>query len=773
MQSAETPSPYPGPRPFTAAERDRFFGRAREVQDLAALVIAQPVCVLHGPSGAGKTSLICAGVIPELERAGFDVLPLARVGGLLPPGIDATRLRNIFTYSVLLHWAPDGADDEALTRHTLASYLRAAPGVDDGAKRPPRVIALDQLEDLFTAYPAQWEQRETFLRELGECLQDRSAGPAEPLLRLLLSIRDDRLADLERHASLFPDGLRARVALDGLRVPAAMEAITGPAANLYSGADAEQLARNLAQRRVRLANGKLALIPADRVEPMQLQLACDERFQRGGRSGALAKPRDPDEALTRFYDAAVARAGNERRIRRFVGERLLSPEGARNQALRGPKATAGLANKLCDALERERIIRTETRGGRTWVELVHDRLVPAIQLSNLSWSERQARRSRAWRFVFFMLLFAGVVVGLAYLGKLGYAKWEDLNAEKVGLEKQLTTLGEGEEALKKQLMHARGELAGEQRRAQLVALAAELRTLARDTQMLQTVIFDMGRYRPSARDVELEAETLVNFVASGQELARVGLQVQALGARQQTLLADILATGTANPAEDLKDLFKTLGESAEELAPELERLQKSVTAMTTDFGRYSARLTANLDGWESPPRTGASLDARIRETSRAQWRAGLRSWLAGDIAGARSRFQKAIERDTSNPAPHEALARLSWSEGQFEAAERDFRAALAQDVEYGPALAGLSAVYLNKESLADAERCVRRALAVQPDFVAAHFILGEVGHRLAQPEAKAGKVSKDNPCKKRPTPAPTDPAAAGAPADPAPAAPAE
>ena len=82
-------------------------------------------------------------------------------------------------------------------------------------------------------------------------------------------------------------------------------------------------------------------------------------------------------------------------------------------------------------------------------------------------------------------------------------------------------------------------------------------------------------------------------------------------------------------------------------------------------------------------------------------------------------------------------------------------------------------MYLNKESLADAERCVRRALAVQPDFVAAHFILGEVGHRLAQPEVKAGKVSKDNPCKKRPTPAPTDPAAAGAPADPAPAAPAE
>ncbi|HEY0134873.1 MAG TPA: tetratricopeptide repeat protein, partial [Nannocystis sp.] len=474
---------------------------------------------------------------------------------------------------------------------------------------------------------------------------------------------------------------------------------------------------------------------------------------------------------------ACARAGwrSERKIRRFVAERLLTPDGARSQALRGPKATAGLANKLVDALERERLIRSETRGGRTWVELAHDRLVPAIHLSNRTWSESQARRRRAWRFVFFMLMFAGLVVGLAYLGKLAYGKWQELNNEKAGLEQKLATLGEGEEALTKQLARAQGELAGEQRRAQLARLGEELRTLARDAQLLQTVIFEMGRYRPSPRDVDVEAETLINYVASGQELARVGLQVQALGASQQQLLADIKATATTHKIDELEQLFDDLGDATEELTSELERLQKSVTTMTTDFGRYSARLSANLDGWESPPRPGASLEERVRETSRGQWRAGFRAWLANDIPGARSRFQKAAERDPSNPAAHEALARLSWSEGQFAAAEKDFRAALAQGVEYGPALAGMSAVYLHEQALADADRCVRRALAVQPGFAAAHFILGEVKHRLAQPDVKAGKVSGDNPCKKRAAPAaPTDPAAApadpaAAPADPAPA----
>ncbi|MFY0539845.1 hypothetical protein [Nannocystis pusilla] len=77
-------SPFPGPRPYEAGERDRFHGRAGERRDLAALVVANRLTVLYGPTGAGKTSLLAAGLVPELERAGFMVMPLARPGGLLP-----------------------------------------------------------------------------------------------------------------------------------------------------------------------------------------------------------------------------------------------------------------------------------------------------------------------------------------------------------------------------------------------------------------------------------------------------------------------------------------------------------------------------------------------------------------------------------------------------------------------------------------------------------------------------------------------------------------
>lgn len=210
-------NPFPGPRPYATDEADRFFGRAGERRDLAALVVANPLTVLYGRTGAGKTSLVCAGLVRELERAGFQVLPVARPGGLLPPGTDASQIRNVYTTNVLMHWHRGDLAD--IARHTLLSYLREMPQAD--AQRPLAVL-LDQVEDLFTTHASQWEQRAAFMQELAECVAE--AGRDRPL-RVLLSIRDEQLAELERFAPLLPDLLRVRLRLDPLRVPAAIEVI--------------------------------------------------------------------------------------------------------------------------------------------------------------------------------------------------------------------------------------------------------------------------------------------------------------------------------------------------------------------------------------------------------------------------------------------------------------------------------------------------------------------------------------------------------------------
>ncbi|MFN3982917.1 MAG: hypothetical protein ACK4SA_21265 [Caldilinea sp.] len=99
MQSNETSNsmladpmptnPYVGPRPFadTETERRLFFGRERESADLLSLVMADRIVLFYAPSGAGKSSLINARLLPALREEGFTILGKARVGGELPPNI--------------------------------------------------------------------------------------------------------------------------------------------------------------------------------------------------------------------------------------------------------------------------------------------------------------------------------------------------------------------------------------------------------------------------------------------------------------------------------------------------------------------------------------------------------------------------------------------------------------------------------------------------------------------------------------------------------------
>ena len=60
--------PYAGLFPFREEDKDYFFGRDREINALAKLIDKKTLTVLFGKSGVGKTSLLCAGLIPRLRN---------------------------------------------------------------------------------------------------------------------------------------------------------------------------------------------------------------------------------------------------------------------------------------------------------------------------------------------------------------------------------------------------------------------------------------------------------------------------------------------------------------------------------------------------------------------------------------------------------------------------------------------------------------------------------------------------------------------------------
>src|SRR5205807_5546700 len=102
--------PYVGTRPFKQDETNLFFGRDPEANELVSLITAHPTVLLYAQSGAGKSSLINAKVIPNLiDEEGFDVIGPLRVQGLIPSGILVDQTTNIYILNALLGCSEDGS----------------------------------------------------------------------------------------------------------------------------------------------------------------------------------------------------------------------------------------------------------------------------------------------------------------------------------------------------------------------------------------------------------------------------------------------------------------------------------------------------------------------------------------------------------------------------------------------------------------------------------------------------------------------------------------
>lgn len=390
MLSKPLVDPYVGPQPFRRTDSERFFGREQSTDELFSLVLASRVVILYAQSGAGKSSLVNAGLCPVLEQNDFDVLPVARVQGWLPAGKTALQLGNPYVYFTLASWGEQVAD--AAAEGTLSATLARLPRAADRYGDPTyRMLIFDQFEELFTSFPACWPQRSRFAAELVRCVAD------DERLRILLVVREDHLADVLSLAEAFPASLRSSMRLSLLGKDDAVEAIEGPLRGTgfsYAEGVAVKLAEDLTRVRVEVSPGEVLEVPGDSIEPVQLQVVCTELWRALPPGAAVVTAEhvsslgDATAALAHYYDSAVK--GTARRakvnpvfVRRWISSELVTPAKTRGTAYRGIRLTAGLPNPAVDALEDRHLIRAETRAGAHWYELTHDRFLPAIERANV------------------------------------------------------------------------------------------------------------------------------------------------------------------------------------------------------------------------------------------------------------------------------------------------------------------------------------------------------------------------------------------------------
>src|SRR5438445_9225725 len=93
--------PYVGPRPFEEKDKEVFFGRDHEVDELVSLISAHQAVLLYAQSGVGKTSLVKASLIPTLvNEEHFELLPAARVRSHEAQSV-SSKVDNIYMYNAL------------------------------------------------------------------------------------------------------------------------------------------------------------------------------------------------------------------------------------------------------------------------------------------------------------------------------------------------------------------------------------------------------------------------------------------------------------------------------------------------------------------------------------------------------------------------------------------------------------------------------------------------------------------------------------------------
>jgi tetratricopeptide (TPR) repeat protein len=308
-------SPYQGLAPFGEEDAGRLFGREEAVKDVLDKLREQPVVLVIGPTGSGKSSLVMAGVIPRLKSRMINekkdpVFPVAL------PGADP--------FAALLKSIHEAAADPALPG--LDSWISEQKKKLERSPAQLRrllettfpgravIIVVDQFEQVFTLC-SDAKAREQFAQALiGICPDAR--GPNRIILIVDQNYQQAalQLAALKQLA----ENPAARFSLPALSAAEVRRIIESVAATVGLKFD-----EGIVESLVSETAGDVAALPL-------LQFTLDKLWnrRRGDRITAdayreVGRPRD---ALTRTAEAVFdSLSSDEREAARKLFLELVQP----------------------------------------------------------------------------------------------------------------------------------------------------------------------------------------------------------------------------------------------------------------------------------------------------------------------------------------------------------------------------------------------------------------------------------------------------------------
>ncbi|AKJ00817.1 Putative serine/threonine-protein kinase pknL [Archangium gephyra] len=348
-------NPYRGLAPFEAEHRSLFFGRDADIRAVLERLRHQPLVLVAGDSGAGKSSLCRAGVLPRVEAG---MLGEAYERLTLWPGLRPLEALAAALAPVLGRKEAELVTALADTPGWLGQTLRELhPGDGRGL-----LLFVDQLEELITL--SEPVQAAHFARLLGEL-----ALPSQGV-RVLLTVRGDFLTRLCALPGLGDVAERALYILRPMPPEGVREAIVGPARGRGVVFESTELVQTLVESTAR-GMGSLPLLQFalaelwERRNPAQGRITRVALEEMGGVAGALS----------RHADGVLARLSpHEREAARRLLLQLVTAEGTRIERAE-EELVESSGRAALRALVEGRLLHTRTTGGQARCEIAHDSLI--------------------------------------------------------------------------------------------------------------------------------------------------------------------------------------------------------------------------------------------------------------------------------------------------------------------------------------------------------------------------------------------------------------
>lgn len=370
--------PYVGLDAFR--EQEYFFGREADTKDLLDQVNNNPLVVVLGASGSGKSSLVMGGVLPALEMSA--TAPELKV---VPPFVPGNAVLEGLAEAVL-PLSVGGGDSiaEAVAQLRQDSlYLSQMIG---GAGAPPTLITIDQFEEVFTLTSST--DRKALATNLAELFKSGRGH------RAILTVREEFRSRIVELVALNPYLDKAWYSMRPMSYEELKAAVERPAALVNL-----QFQTGIVDNLVKKVLGQPAALP---LLQFTLRSLWDKRDRNRITWEVYLKVGDPLTALQvsadQFYNSYARQTQDE--VRRILLELVRVDElleTYRQPVLRSCLMQAGKANteEVLNLLAENDYVRItpSVSGTDAVVEVKHESLIrnwPRF----VSWIDEKRREQR-------------------------------------------------------------------------------------------------------------------------------------------------------------------------------------------------------------------------------------------------------------------------------------------------------------------------------------------------------------------------------------------